>query len=151
MRKLLRKDHGQALVETALSVAVFLTLLIGVIQMAWALYAYHYVSYAARLGSRYAMVRGSACSGMDNCPNATEDEIQTYVRGIHFAGIDSSKLNVQVSWAASPQSGTTCTPPCKDPGDQVQVLASYPFGIAIPFVPASQITLHSTAESVIAQ
>lgn len=151
MRMLLRKDHGQTLTESAIGVAVVLALLFGVIQMAWGLYAYHYVSYAARLASRYAMVRGSACSGMDNCPNATQDQIQEYVRSIHFVGIDSSKLQVQVTWAASPQPGSTCVQPCDDPGDQVQVMASYPFGFAVPFVPISQVTLHSTAETVIAQ
>ena len=106
---------------------------------------------APSLASPASCSAGGGCRGMDNCPNATQDQIQTYVRSLHFGGIDSSKLQVQVTWAASPQPGATCTSPCNDPGDQVQVEALYPLGITVPFVPMPQVTVHSTAETVIAQ
>jgi Flp pilus assembly protein TadG len=153
-KKLLAGERGQSLVETAVSISILMIMVIGVIEGGWLLYTFHYLSYAARQGSRYAMVRGSACNasnGMDNCPNATSDQIQTYVRSVRFPGIDPNQVSVTVNWSAGPQTGGSCTSPCKDPGDQVLVTTTYPFPLSIPFIPASQVNMSSTSEMVIAQ
>jgi hypothetical protein len=150
----LASDQGSSIVEIAVSLAVLMTVLFGVLQAAMMLYTYHYVAYAARQGSRYAMVRGSACDpsgGMDSCPSATGSQIQTHIRGLNFSGFDSSQLNVNVTWAAGPQGGACNTGACNDPGDQVKVTATYPFNLSIPFVPAATINMSSTSEMVIAQ
>jgi Flp pilus assembly protein TadG len=147
-------EQGQSLVEVAVSLVVLLIMILGVMEGGWLLYTYHYLSYAARQGSRYAMVRGSACdpsNGMDNCPNATSAQVQTYVRSVHFPGVDPNQVAVTVNWSAGPQSGGTCASPCKDPGDQVSVTATYPFPLSIPFIPASRVSMTSTSEMVIAQ
>jgi Flp pilus assembly protein TadG len=153
-KKFLPGEHGQSLVEVAVSLSVLMMMILGVIEGSWLLYTYHYLSYAARQGSRYAMVRGSACdpsNGMDNCPNATSNQIQAYVRNVHFPGVDPNQVGVTVNWSAGPQSGGTCASPCQDPGDQVSVQATYPFPLSIPFIPASRINMTSTSEVVIAQ
>src|SRR5215831_6899454 len=116
IRKLIRAEQGQTLVEVAVSFSALMIMILGVIEGGWLVYTYHYLSYAARQGSRYAVVRGSACdssNGMDNCPNATSDQIQTYVRSVHFPGIDPNQVGVTATWTAGPQSGGTCTSPCK--------------------------------------
>jgi TadE-like protein len=51
--------EGQILVEAALSLIVLLTVVFGIMGLGLALYAYNFVSEAARKGSRDAMVRGS--------------------------------------------------------------------------------------------
>ena len=51
---LLRGDHGQTLIEAALSLALLLTMLFGAIAGGMMLYTYHYLSFAARIASRLA-------------------------------------------------------------------------------------------------
>ena len=57
-------EAGSALVEFALASVIILTVLFGIIDMGRALYAYDWVSDAARRGTRYAMVRGTSCSAL---------------------------------------------------------------------------------------
>ena len=54
-----RDDSGASLVEFTVSAAVLFMALFGIIQCSLGLYAYNYVSDAAREGTRYAMVRGA--------------------------------------------------------------------------------------------
>jgi len=139
-----RGDEGQTIIEAALSLALLLIMLFGVIAGGMMLYTYHYMSFAARIASRYAIVRGSACDasgGMPDCPNVTSDQVQTYVRTVHYAGIDSSQTSVSVTWPK----GT------KDPGDPVNVTVQYPFPFAVPFVQGRTVNMHSTSQMVISQ
>jgi Flp pilus assembly protein TadG len=75
-------EAGSALVEFALASVIVLTVLFGIIDMGRALYAYDWVSDAARRGTRYAMVRGTgSCTGspeLTDC-NAGPTQITTYV------------------------------------------------------------------------
>ena len=70
IQNLLRED-GASIVEMALASAVVMGMLFGVTYMSLALYTFHYISEAAREGSRYAIVRGSTCHantpGLANC------------------------------------------------------------------------------------
>lgn len=143
-KNIMHAEEGQSTVETALSLALLLTMLFGALAGGLMLYTYHYLSYAARVGNRYAMVRGSSCdnsNGMPDCPNVTSDQVQTYVRSVHFAGIDSSALSITVTWPNGND----------NPGSPVQVTASYPFTLAVPFLKANSLNLHSTSQMVISQ
>jgi Flp pilus assembly protein TadG len=142
--RFMRGEGGQTMLETALSLALLLTMIFGVIAGALMLYTYHYLSYAARIGSRYAIVRGSACdnsAGMPDCPNVTSAQVQTYVRSVHYAGIDSTQTTVNVTWPR----GT------KNPGDPVNVTVQYPFLFTAPFIPSTTVNMHSTSQMVISQ
>jgi Flp pilus assembly protein TadG len=151
----LRRAHserGSTLVETALSMLVLLIVALGVMEMSLALYTYHFISDAAREGTRFAIVRGSSCttySGFTSgCP-AKGTDIQSYVRGLGFPGIDASLMTVTTSF---PTTGPSCTPsviPCNNPGNLVQVTVSYRFPLSIPFVPANTLTMTSSSKMVI--
>ena len=155
----IRREDGATILETAIASAVFLAMLIGVMQMMLVLYTFNYVSDAAREGSRYAMVRGStSCTNtpaLSNC-NATGANIQTWVRGHAYPGIASSKLNLTTSWlkvsATTPATWSACTSgTCNAPGNQVKVVATYSYPLAVPFVPKMTFNLSSTSKMVIAQ
>src|SRR5215831_4743909 len=110
-------EQGQSLLESALSLSLLLSLLFGAIAGGMVLNTYHTLSYAARLGSRYAIVRGSQCSGLSGgCP-ASASDVSDYVKSAPFIGIDRSQLTVTTTWSAPPQSGSSCTSPCNAPGD----------------------------------
>jgi hypothetical protein len=147
-------ERGSALAEFTLSITLLLTMLLGVMAMCLSLYSYHVTSEAARVAVRYAMVRGSSCATYgnftSNCPVTTSAQVQTYVRGLTFPGINTSNLAVATTW---PTTGSTCTPssiPCNNPGNLVKVKVTYTLPLSIPFVSPQTLTMSSTAQMVIA-
>jgi len=148
----LRGEEGATVVELALSSAILLSLVFGILGMCLALYAYNYVSYVAREGTRYAMVRGSACSAsLPGCPGVGAGvDVQSYINQLGFPGIIIQNLTVTTTW---PSSGPNCPPsgPCDSPGSLVQVQVNYQFPLQIPFIPATLLSLNSTSEMVISQ
>jgi len=151
-------QEGAALVETALASAVFLALLFGIIQIAFALYTYDFVSEGAREGTRYAIVRGStSCTNtpnLTNC-NATAGQIQTYVKGLGFPGISSSNLTVTTTWctaSAQPTTWSSCSSgTSKAPGNAVNVVVTYALPLSIPFWKSQSVNISSTSQMIIAQ
>jgi Flp pilus assembly protein TadG len=151
-RGIARGEHGSAAVEFAVTSTVFFMALIGMMKVCLAIYTYHYVAEAAREGSRYAMVRGSSCSGFSSACPATSENVQTYVRGLGYPGITSSLMTVTTTWATYP-AGKPCTPSatCNNPSDLVSVNTSYAFPLALPFMTSKTLTMTSTAVMVISQ
>lgn len=156
VRKYLRSrlvfgEHGSSLVEDALALGILLTLLFGVIQVSLALNSYLTVSQAAREAARYAMVRGSSCSGFTSACPATAANVQTYIQGYGFPGLAGTSITVTTTW---PTTGGACTPsttPCNNPGNLVRVNVSYPFSLRVPYIATSALTLQSTSQVVISR
>lgn len=146
----------------ALSISIFLMVLFAVFDLSIAFYTYHYVSDAAREGTRYAMVRGSACSSQSHttpCP-VTSDEIASYVENLEYPGIDAGDfMTVTSTWLSqgSPSgtgnTWTACgtTAACKVHGNQVQVTVSYAFPLDIPLWKLESLSISSTSSMVISQ
>lgn len=148
---LARNECGAAMIETALSATVLLGLFFGVMQMSLALYTYHFISEAAREATRYAMVRGSSCSGFASACPATAANVRSFVGGLNFPGIVPANITVTTTW---PTTGSTCAPsssPCNNPGNLVKVNVQYKFPLSIPFVTSTHLTLTSTSQMTISQ
>jgi len=153
-----RRQSGQALLETAFTMLAFLALLFGVLEISLGLYAYHYISYAAREGTRFAIVRGSACNPafISYCPAGPSD-VSNYVTGLGFPGINtsSSVMTVTPMWCQVPttQPPTNCASSntWNNPGNLVQVTVTYNVPLALPFVSTHVIQVSSTSEMVISQ
>jgi Flp pilus assembly protein TadG len=155
-----RGERGQALVEIGFCSVLLLMLLFGSIELSLAAYSYHFVSAAAREGTRYAMVRGSGCTDA-GCP-ATPSSIQNYVRGLGFPGINPSAMTVTATCGVNPTPPTlptltACTATGTSPpvnyvvGNLVRVVVSYQYPLVLPFVRTSTITMTSTSQIVISQ
>src|SRR6202051_2133513 len=114
--RLVKGECGSGLVENALIVILFMTMLLGIADFSRALYAYHFVSSQAREAARYAMVRG--CSTVStHCPTpAAFLDIQAFVKKVPL-GIDVNKVTVPTP---------TWTPDHK-PGSVVSVEVDYAF------------------------
>jgi Flp pilus assembly protein TadG len=143
-------DRGQALVDATLAMIPFLMLLFGVIELALGLYTYHFISYAAREGTRYAIVRGSSCTSVaEGCP-ATQASIQSYVKGLGFVN-PNRYVYVKTTWSAGTQ--TTCSPSttCNNPGNLVTVSIQYQYPLTLPFVSVTNVTMNSTSQMLISQ
>ena len=136
-------------------------MMVGILEMSLALYSYDYVSDAAREGSRYAMVRGStSCVNTPNLTNcgATSAQIQTYVQGLGFPGIDSNSTTVTTTWlsasATQPTTWTACgtTTACKAFGEPwLRCGWVYSFPLSIPFISPQMLSIGSTSQVVVAQ
>lgn len=153
-KRRLRNERGSALIEAALSITVLLILLFGIIEISLALYSYHFISNAAREGTRYAVVRGSTWKTQCDTYNsaactATPEEVESYVQNLAFPGIDSSKINVTPTWSTT-LGGTSCST-CNASGDFVQIQVQYTFPFSVPFLSSRSLTMTSTSEMVIAQ
>jgi len=156
-----RSDEGATLVEMALVSAILFAMLFGLFEMTLAFYTYHFVSEAAREGSRYAIVRGAtSCTNtpnLTNC-NASEPDIATYVKSLGYPGIDAAnRMDVTVNTLQGGSPGsmtwTSCGEgmACNQPGDQVQVIVTYHFPLSIPFWKATTLNVSSTSTMAIAQ
>ena len=153
----LRGESGGTLVETALSMTLLLTLLFGIIEVGLILYSYHFISNAAREGTRYAIVRGSswgtACGTYTSSGcTATTTQIQQYVLNLGFPGIDPAKLSVTPTSSLT-TGGASCSPftSCNAASNVVQVKVTYNFPFSVPFVPSRTISMSSTSQMVISQ
>lgn len=144
--KRLRGEQGASLVEFALSCTILFLFLFGIFAFCMALYSFNYVSDAAREASRYAMVRGSSCTGFSDCPSITSAQIQTYVKSLSYPGINPGNLTASATWSGS-------NSPAEAPGNTVAVTVKYNFSANIPYWPQTGkvLQLTSTSQMVIAQ
>lgn len=163
-------ESGSVLVETALTLVFFVALMIALIELSMIMYSFHYLSNAAREGSRYAIVRGydwaTACPSGNyltvggGCYTSTAD-IQSYIQNLGFPGINGSNISVTVGCATTPGGAfsnafdTTCIGATTSnvQAGVVQVSVSYPFswGLNLPYFNIPTWTLTSTSEMTIAQ
>jgi Flp pilus assembly protein TadG len=167
-------EEGSNLVESALAYAILIPLLLAAIEFGFMFYTYQTVADASRKAARWAAVHGSsattACTGgtasQTNC-NASTTNIQAYVQGLNYPGVNFSASSVTVAatfycvdnagngatWVLA---GTTCPSgtdnpggPANAPGGEVQVAVTYPFTIG--YWPSLRMTVNisSTGSMVI--
>lgn len=127
-------EAGSALVEFALASILILTVLFGIIDMGRALFAFDWVSNAARIATRFAMVRGTSCTSLPGgCPaqqTGTTGDITNYLN-TQAIGIDRSKLTV-TAWCdvgSTPFQPLPCTSP-----QGVNVKVQYEFSFVTPLI-----------------
>ncbi|MGH7727245.1 MAG: TadE/TadG family type IV pilus assembly protein [Vulcanimicrobiaceae bacterium] len=155
IRRVLRDVRGATLVEFAFAAPIALLLMFAIVDFGRAIYDQSLVDNGARLGSRYAMVRGYQCTASD-CP-ATQSAVAAYVDG-QSPGVSASQLNVTVAYATPASSSYQAPPPANcatTPGQGclVTVNVSTPFAfIALRSLFTSPtITLSSSSTMTMSQ
>ena len=172
MVRLVQEECGSELVEFAFTIPVLFALFFGIMDFSRAMYCYHYVSYAAQEGARYAMVRGADTTSGPcktsappnftetfNCEAASSD-VQNYVTSRMLPLIDPSLMTVVTTWpgttpgssgnssSCSGSNGSSSGP--QSQGCMVEVQVKYAFTFLLPFLPRSAaINFSSTSEKVI--
>lgn len=158
-------EGGSSLVEFAISATLLLVTMFSILDFARALYAYHFVSYAAEEGARFAMVRGvdwsSSCS-TSAPPNYTQSydcdasagDVQNYVQSLATVGITGGSVTASALWPGTTPDCTTtpctdCSSAANSQGCYVQVQVTYPFTFVTPFLSRASITMTATSEKVI--
>jgi len=92
-RRFARHDGGQSIVEFALVLPVLLLIVTGLFDLARAVWQENTLAYAAREGTRYAIVHGSAAPSpaWPNNDQAVKDVVQSAATGVHG-------ITVTVTW-----------------------------------------------------
>lgn len=160
----LHSESGGTLIETALAISLLLAFIFGIIEVSLALYSYHFISDAAREGTRYAIVRGStwetspwdlhgaggpcATYSSSGC-TASKQNIEDYVTNLAFPGINKNNMQVNPVWLST--IGGTAGSAFNSPGNVIQVQVQYTFPFSLPFVPMTKFTMSSTSEMLISQ
>lgn len=162
MRKVFRiarsfgEDRGDSMVEFSIAAVLLLTVIFGIMDFARAVYADHFVSYAAQEGTRYAIVRGHTFAGTTcstvttmDCA-ATNGNVQSYVQSIAPPGIPGANVSATTTWPGNTISGsaTGCSN-TNNPGCIVRVTVTYNFSFLLPFMPSAGISFSSTSSQVI--
>src|SRR5579862_8721810 len=98
-RRLNPERGAAALLEAALTMAIMLALIMGIVDFSRAMYAYHFVAHAAAEATRYASSRGSSWTGTactaptfkyDCMTDTGGADILAYVNNLVPAGIQVS-------------------------------------------------------------
>ncbi|CAN5133993.1 hypothetical protein BH18CHL2_BH18CHL2_06400 [soil metagenome] len=110
-------ERGQSLVEFALVLPIFLLIALGLFELSRAVWQENTLAYAAREGTRYAIVHGSG-AGADAVYPGNRQPIVDVVRA---ASVGVSNVTVVSDW---PDLRPT---PCYDRSCRVSVEASAPF------------------------
>jgi Flp pilus assembly protein TadG len=148
-----RFERGSSMVEFCVVASALFLVLFGVLEFGRMLYIYHTVSNAARIGARWAIVRGAQSCGyavgkaLSSCP-ASQSEIESFVQS-QVPLLDSGSITVTASWPG----GTNGCPAgaTQSAGCPVIVTASHNFNFAIPYVDSAQIPISSSSQMIIAQ
>jgi Flp pilus assembly protein TadG len=165
-----KNERGASLLEMAFALPlIILPLLFGAMDFSRAMYAYHFVSYAAREGSRWASVRGALCvAPMTNCSAALGGSglVQTYINGFIPAGmyvtgcngsnagslcatVTNTPVGLEADGVTSCNSGSN---PADYPGCVVQVQVTYYYAFTMPFLSQiAPIRMTSTSAMTISQ
>jgi len=143
-------ERGATLPESAIVLALLLTFMFGIVDFGRALYTYTFVATAAREAARWAIVRGSQCSGLDHCPaQAGSADVLPYVQSLNEGATDPSKFSASLTFpgcTAGSSGGANNSRGCI-----AQVTVSYPFKFLLPFVSGAQIQMTSSSQMVISQ
>ena len=158
-------ERGSQLVEFAVSLLALLTMMFGIMYFSLAMYSYHFVTYAAQEGARFAIVRGNAWQGNGNCATsappsftvkfacvAQTSDVQNYVKSIATPLINSSQITVTTTW---PGTSPSCTKNCStcattnNQGCLVKVDVSYAFGYAVPLIKSRTLTFMASSSKTI--
>jgi Flp pilus assembly protein TadG len=169
--RLARDERGSELVEFAVTALVLIFLLIGVFQWILAMYAYHFTTFAAQEGARFAMVRGNTWSQYTPIPCSTEappnfrvryqctassTDIQNYVQSLAIVGISRSNVTINMEpayiWPGTAPNGpaSPCISPSNSPGCLVRVSVSYTLRF-LPFPKSVVLPISAVSEQVILQ
>jgi len=136
-----RRD-GNAMIETSLSLMIFMTIFLAIMEFGWGMFNYNFVSYAAREGARFGTTRGSLCASP--CVQATNDTIQAFIRN-QAGAMDASQVAVTTTWLKADGTSGDNTP-----GNTVKVAVSYPIPPLLGWL-MGPITITASSTMTIAQ
>lgn len=97
------RRNGNVMVESAFCFLPVMLIFFAIMDFGMGIYAYNFVSYAAREGSRFAASRGAQSTSP-----ATADSIRDKIQGQAIA-LDTTRVSVATTWNPNNTPGNTVT------------------------------------------
>jgi len=135
LRRSRSRSHGQGLVEFALGIVIFMTVLIALVDLARAAFLFNGVSDAAREIARVTSVHPGSTLGNSSETTAAISHERALVPGLSVTGYDCIDI-----------SGASVTDACS-PGDWVKVSVRTSFTPILPVLAAFGPITFNTASS----
>ena len=129
-----KTQSGNALLEGALSLTVFLMMFFGIIEFGRAVFAYNSLQFAAAAGARYGSIRRNSSGHL-----ITASAMTTYVDGL-LVGISPGSVTVTTTWS-----------PDANPGSTITVNVAYAFTFLQPYMPTTNLNLSAQSGMTISQ
>ena len=125
-------DSGQALIEVALSLSIFLLLAMGTVDFAFMFNNKLTLQNAVRQAGRYA-ITGNCIMGANGCSlsrlNSIYQTLENYSAGLLNANNVSSDVTISCS-----NGGGGCPNPAGGPQDIVTIQVHYPYNFLTPLI-----------------
>ena len=133
-------DSGQTLVEFAISLSIFLLLVLGVIDFGYLYSTKVTLQNAVRQGGRYA-ITGECITGSDgSCSQTRYNSILQTVENASLGRLNSSQISITCQ-----DEGGGCPNGAGGPGDVVTITVTYPYNFMTgpigKFFPSKSYTL----------
>lgn len=125
--------RGSSLPETALIMVVLLMLTFGIMDFGRALYTYAFLTNVAQKAVRWASVRGSNCTLLNDCGGGNTYVTQ-YIVGQDLGIVNPSLMNISGDYGNG-----------NAPGNLVVVYILYPFNFMMPWMPNTTINFRVAA------
>jgi len=138
-------DRGQVLAEFAVASLAAITILLGIIDVARAVYTYHLVAEDARVATRYAIVNAVAA-----CAGGSPDPLQAQVSNQSW-GMTPSALTVTTTCPGGNTGCTSAAAPFNGAGCLVTVTVAYSFHFITPLISIVVLPMSSQSQIVISQ
>lgn len=127
------EECGSSLVESSLSLSLFLLVVLGMADLSRMVYAFEFVTHSAHDAARYACVRGTSNA-------ASSSDITAFVKNEASLAIDPFKISVTSIWN-----------PDHTAGSSLSVAVTYTFTPLFMFIASQPFTFRGTSKMTIAQ
>jgi Flp pilus assembly protein TadG len=144
-------EDGSQLVEFALSISALFLLIFCFMEISLLVYSFNLISYLARQGTRYAMVRGASCLTTTSVScEVTASQVNSYVLTAGLPNLAGGAIVVATTYASA-GSTTYTTTGSETVGSSVKVKVTYSVATSMPFVTKNSYTMASTSVMTIIQ
>ena len=136
------EEDGSVLVEMALTLTVFFTLMFCFMEICLMFYSCDLISELAREGSRYAMMRSSTCQYPNgNSCASTAAQVNSYVSSYALPNMGGGTITPATAYSGN----------SNVVGNKVTVTVNYVLPMSMPFVPTKSLTFSSASTMPIIQ
>jgi Flp pilus assembly protein TadG len=122
------RERGATLVESVFVLLLFVSLIVGIVDVSRLAYAFACVSDTARDAARWASVRGAASAAP-----ADGQAVADYVR-TNLVGLDAGAVRVTTTWS-----------PSRNSGSNVEVAVDYRWKSVFDALVPATVDLHATS------
>jgi hypothetical protein len=143
-----RKERGQGLVEFALVLPIFLTLIMGIVEFGRLMFIYNSVATASREAARYGASVGENPAGVEHYRDCAGIR-DTAQRLAGIAPIEDTDITIEYDNPATGFHETSCPPSQFELGDRIIVIVTINFEPIVPLIDMSTIPITSETKRTV--